>query len=407
MTVVDPTQHATASGIMPNTSEASQGARPGSVVRRARLKANVAVGVDAGGMFHSLAGNHAASSEERISVGHKSTPISLHSPHAHSWEHFPQQGSLGLHHHHDQASVMFFFALGCVGVMLAYQLFTRGGSTVSLAFQRCKRMSNSGTTAKVLAKRNAGRVLHAHSSFALNLSLAEAGVSIIALNSSGRGLEALVEEIHSNMCKLLWVPDPNTRAERLVRLVRILRVLIRHRGSQHDEVHVLRESNRRVTTHPGGKKKQISEAIDRPFTFKMSLDEQDVIQACQNEIQRRLCLPHDLQETHLVFVCNGNQAVISSRVEAGDSKNFPGIHTWYMIDEIELYTKVQESSMLGLGANNSFTSASSDSDSTIERCWSWVPEGELKLYPAKQARSSHGPVPSVAEFKNILGSCEQ
>lgn len=267
-------------------------------------------------------------------------------------------------------------------------------------------MSSTGTTGKALAKHDTGRVLRAKSSSSLNRLLVEAGVSTIALSSSGRGLEALLEEMHSNMCRLLWVPDPKTRAHRLVRFVRILRVLIRYMGPEHDEVHVLREDNRTMTTHPGGKKKQISEAINRPFTFKMSLDEQDVIQACQTEIQRRLCLPHDVQETHLVFVCSGSQAVISSRVEAGDSKSFPGIYTVYLIDEIDLYTKVQESSMLGLGANKSFTTTSNDSNSTIEHIWSWAPESELKLCPPKQCSASDEPVPNVAEFRSILESCK-
>jgi len=402
-------QGTTASEATPDERVLHSNSGSRSIVRRVRKKTNVALDVDAGALFQSLAGKHDA--PEISPTEHRSSPVSLHSPHTHFWEHIRRPMHSGRHDLHSNASLALLCALGCTAFMLAYFLFTRGRSKVTtMAFERCKRLSNltmGVPEEKTSVEHHTGLVVHAHSTFLLNLALAEAGVSIINLKSDGRGLEALGEEMQSNMCKLVWLPHPKTQEQRLVRLVRILRVLIRHKGHKHDEVLVLCEESRRVTSHPGGKKKQKREAIDRPFAFKMSLDEQDVIQACQTEIQRRLCLPHDLQETHLVSACNGNQAVICSRVEAGDSKNFPGIHTWYLIDEIEFYTKLQDSSMLGLGTNKSFTTTSSDSDSTIERSWSWVPESKLELGPAKQSRSSDGPPPSVAEFKFARGSCER
>eukprot|EP00930_Biecheleria_cincta_P021304 TRINITY_DN15828_c0_g1_i1.p1 TRINITY_DN15828_c0_g1~~TRINITY_DN15828_c0_g1_i1.p1 ORF type:complete len:456 (-),score=68.94 TRINITY_DN15828_c0_g1_i1:25-1290(-) len=388
---------------------ARSGRSLGSVIRRVRKKKTVALHLDAGALFHSVEGEHDVS--KLILAEDRSSSISQHYPHTHFWDHVRGPIHSGTHHHHphDQPSLALLFALGSAVLMLAYFLFTRGRSKVTMAFEKCKGLSNLAMgvpEGKACIEHHKGRVVLADSSFSLSLALAESGVSIITLNSVGRGLDALAEEVQSNVCKLLWLPHPKTRNIRLVRLVRILRVLIRHKGHQHDELQLLCEGSRTVTTLPCGKKKQEREAVDRPFTFKMNLDEQDVIQACQTEIQRRLCLPQDMQETHLMFVCNGNQAVITSRVEAGDSKNFPGIHTWYLIDEIELYTKLQESSMLGLGTNNGFTTTSSDSHSTIERSWSWVPESKLDLYPAKQFRSSDRLLPSMAEFKFTLESCE-
>lgn len=234
----------------------------------------------------------------------------------------------------------------------------------------------------------------------LNQALQTAGIDLTA---DGRGLQSLEDELRNRKCEVLWVKDPATSRDQLVRFVRLLRVRFAKNTPESDMKELIEVNRIRTRKEdarlPVLQRRTRQEDIDAPLTFKLKLDEMDLMATCQKVLLDRLQLPLDWQEKFLLLEESDTSDTVESYVETQESKNYPGLSTWYLIDEysflVDAMTVPQRdvAGLLGLPDSSEFQTTSEDKEEHITYTWAWRLQGA----PVNKTKSGH----DVNEFNNM------
>lgn len=224
----------------------------------------------------------------------------------------------------------------------------------------------------------------------LEEALSSAGINLFG--AEGRGFQSLSDEVATNKCEVLWVNDPSDSREKLIRFVRLLRVSLLMKSTAGTHIFELIEVHRDVTSIeelelPESERTFEREGIGVPLTAKISLDEHDVLGCCHKLLTERLGLSASWQEKFLIPYDIEYPGGLDSYVEERDSKNYPGLPSWYLIDE---YTFTVDRHREGLEAGNLLglpNDAKFETDFTTEHeytIYSW----EWQKRPPTNRRSS-------------------
>lgn len=209
-------------------------------------------------------------------------------------------------------------------------------------------------------------------------ALVAGGINVEAMKN-GRGLEALDEEIKSNLCQITWVVDDGKR--KLVRLVKLVRtkLILKKPSQQHDLI--LLEVNRATTPIedldlPDHLRRVRLESVSKPLTFKMTLDDSDVFATCQQVMLSRLGLSLEWQDRNVRLY--NEIETISYVKEEKSSKNYPGLPTWYQIEELGLRIDVDllspnDMRVPCLPESNAFSTEYTTMKEHVFYTWEWQP----------------------------------
>lgn len=270
----------------------------------------------------------------------------------------------------------FFFALlglfSCAG-FICHASFYRSKEILELMGpQRSTRIS-SRFTPRVRAVQDGRQSVSfgpADSSDNLEKHLREAGVALHASENTC-SLEDLRMEVQAGTCEVLWVDDP-VCGHRLIRLVRLLRCLVTL-PSEEDGESILIETSRTMQNKTDGE--SITRLIGRPASFKLKLDEDKPLHAGMELMASRLNIERLWLDTHLKADNNA-----CSYVEEENSEHYPGLPTWYLIEEWKLHLDTsniaeEDSQVIGHSDRQAFqTVSSNDGEAEIIHSWEWLPK---------------------------------
>eukprot|EP00930_Biecheleria_cincta_P020904 TRINITY_DN15605_c0_g2_i1.p1 TRINITY_DN15605_c0_g2~~TRINITY_DN15605_c0_g2_i1.p1 ORF type:complete len:624 (-),score=107.11 TRINITY_DN15605_c0_g2_i1:250-2121(-) len=241
----------------------------------------------------------------------------------------------------------------------------------------------------------------------LRYNLKTAGVDVTFPDSS-RGLIGLHNEVQARNCEVLWVSDPES-GHRLIRLVRLFRGLVTiHREDGGDSV--LTEESRTFRSKSDGSAE--TQTINKPITFKMRLDVVDVLETGKALLAQRLNIPRGWQKRYMHVADKDG----FSYVEEDVSSNYPGLVTWYLIEEwrfgIDFKNIPEEDQdVLGLPDSQTFTTSEITAEEEIIYSWKWQPQSaQAECYWSKSEESQARKEPlSVDDFANArtVGEVQQ
>lgn len=204
----------------------------------------------------------------------------------------------------------------------------------------------------------------------LQRDLADAGVEFNASKSTW-GVQDLYREVQAETCGVLWLNDPES-GRRLIRLVRLFRGLVTLCSEEKGESVLIEESR---TMHSGIDGKAITDLIERPVTFKLKLDEAKPLQTGMELMSSSLNLKQMWQDKYL----KPENSAPYSYVEEEDSKHYPGLATWYLIEEWCFQIdgsgmSEEDCTVLGLPDRQRFKTVSSNSgQAEVTHAWMWLP----------------------------------
>lgn len=291
--------------------------------------------------------------------------------------------------------------LVCVGFFFIRFSQSRGDDSMQTNMDILPQMSFTRSDRKSVPPRiKALRVSMANSKNArerdvedLRRDLQDAGVLLHASERT-RGLQDLFKEVQAGTCGVQWVNDP-MKGLRLIRLVRLYRGLLTLHSEEHG-ASVLTEESR--TKHNATDGTEYVNQIQKPVTLKLRLDEKDPLEQGQAFMAHRLDMPQRWQDKYLKL----ENDTAFSYVEEVESKHYPGLATWYLIEEwlfrIDLSSVPDEDChVLGLPDQQVFTTMCTDSnDREVTHAWKWLPQCAVATAHWKQGDKSSL---SVGDFR--------
>lgn len=178
-----------------------------------------------------------------------------------------------------------------------------------------------------------------------------------------QSLMMLFKEIEAEKCHLILM-----ESQYVVRFVRILRVTIKA-NTPHGTC-ILVEVSREARVA----QQQTTDKDARLLVAKLNIDEIDVEIALAENLNEMLGLSQKWQDENIILRRSGDPIV-----EARDSKEFPGLASWYLVEEIEveikdLAVKASEQ-LLGLPAGDAFTTQSMLNHNRMckrKHHWAWM-----------------------------------
>jgi hypothetical protein len=196
----------------------------------------------------------------------------------------------------------------------------------------------------------------------------------------GRGsLQTLQKEVDAERCLLLLVGSgtneisdtgsADTARKQVVRFVRILRVMITAQTDQGPKVLVEVAREQRVGM------KKFTDAASHLLVAKLCIDETDIEESVRSRLDTMLDLSPKKQEEIVVI-----RKVGDPKVEVQESREFFGLPTWYLCQEVEVDLRPVQG-ILGLPAGSEFTTESRQSHNRMLKrihTWAWHSKAPMK-----------------------------
>jgi hypothetical protein len=182
-------------------------------------------------------------------------------------------------------------------------------------------------------------------------------------------IESLKKDIKEGKCQLLLMLDPQSKDDEpcLILVIRLIRLLMKAKTNQG--VRTLIEEERQES----GQEQHANKSMQ--IVAQVCLDEADMEVALQDCLDKKLNVTTEWQKRNLAIT-----KINDPEIEVKECSNFKGLHTWYLVSDVEMRVKEDANSSeleaIGLPQGSQFKTRSQKSINrqiNVHHFWGWAP----------------------------------